>query len=55
MSNPGSNYLSLGNIPLPPLFITLAAVYAVCLGVWVVHLRRNAIKVRGLLGVCCVL
>lgn len=42
--NPGPNYLSAGNAPLPPLFMVLSAIYAGMLITWIVYIRKHANK-----------
>ena len=44
--NPGGNYLSAGDIPLPTVLGFMCAVFAVAAGLWVRWLRRNAADVH---------
>ena len=37
----GENYLSAGDIPLPPLFITMSLVFFSSAVYWMVYLRKN--------------
>jgi hypothetical protein len=43
--NPGPNYLSLGDIPLPLIFGLMGTLFTVALGLWVRHLRANKANV----------
>ena len=45
MYNPGPDYLSVGNRPLPPLFMVASVIYLGLLAVWIMHIRKHPTKV----------
>ena len=51
MYNPGPDYLSVGNRPLPPLFMVASVIYLGLLAVWIMHIRKHPTKVR--VGTAC--
>lgn len=44
MYNPGPDYLSVGNRPLPPLFMVASVIYLGLLAVWIMHIRKHPTK-----------
>eukprot|EP00500_Bicosoecida_sp_ms1_P004228 CAMPEP_0203814060 /NCGR_PEP_ID=MMETSP0115-20131106/5065_1 /ASSEMBLY_ACC=CAM_ASM_000227 /TAXON_ID=33651 /ORGANISM="Bicosoecid sp, Strain ms1" /LENGTH=449 /DNA_ID=CAMNT_0050722937 /DNA_START=240 /DNA_END=1589 /DNA_ORIENTATION=+ len=46
--NPGPNYLSAGDVPLPTLYALMAVIFFGTLATWVVYLRKHAAKVQTL-------
>lgn len=40
--NPGPNYLSAGDMPLPVIYGIFTVAFAGALGVWIWHQRRNS-------------
>jgi hypothetical protein len=45
LKNPGPDYLSAGERPLPTLLSVFTALFFTCSVVWLVHLRRHSDKV----------